>query len=195
MMEKDEFRRRMRSLFMPEDREVWRGDLHIRLIETYWIKANIANSIKPKHIVEIGVGGGYSAWALLVGCDGAAKSYMGYDAYNGPQATDLYRWAWQLLGNVRVPCHKIVRLNSQMQGAFPAGDFFHIDGDHGKRSVYRDMVLAYTALPVGGHILLDDYDFIKDVKIASDLFCAEREGRLFVRHYDSFRGDLLIRKL
>jgi cephalosporin hydroxylase len=41
----------------------------------------------------------------------------------------------------------------------PAYDIIYIDGDHGSATVLTDVILAFTALKVGGTLIFDDYQW------------------------------------
>jgi predicted O-methyltransferase YrrM len=107
----------------------------------YKLKWAIANVIKPKRILEIGVRFGYSAMAFLNASPTA--EYVGIDAnlpeYGGE--IGALDWAKAQLQHEKV---LLVEENSQDLTEFPGGiyDLIHVDGQQDGDGFYRDMQKA-----------------------------------------------------
>jgi hypothetical protein len=66
-------------------------------------------------------------------------------------------------------------------------DFIYIDGDHAADAVYKDALLSFKALKVGGIMAFDDYHWEHDSKnpklepkMGIDKFIQEHSGKIFV---------------
>ena len=152
-------------------------------------------------IVEIGVRYGYSAYSFLRANPSA--SFVGIDVINGGhggamEGIDTFTYVSKMLGK-NFPNAKIelIHQNSQkmteIQGAY---DFCHIDGNHRKVCCIHDMSICFSAIDSGGVILVDDYKYIKSVKLAVDEFIEDRASEISnVDIRDSgFRGNAIIVK-
>jgi hypothetical protein len=163
-------------------------------VEGYRIKAKIAAFVAPQHVVELGVRAGYSAWAIMTACH---ATYIGYDAYNGQHGGGTMRdrfkeWAEYILSSLSIQ-HTIIVQNTQHMKDLPSAEFYHIDADHTKSGVIHDIDLCFSAAPVGACILIDDYDFIPDVRSGIDLWRSTHTNS-FAAYVHTYRGDIIIIK-
>lgn len=166
-------------------------------INYYRIKYSIVSALQPSVIVEIGVRAGYSAWAFMQACPKAV--YVGFDASNGKhggQGPKSYMpWARKLLTELGVDFRLYDGFDTQKVDSLPeTGDFYHVDGDHSRAGCWHDMTMCFEALPSGGHLLVDDYSYLKSVSAAVDAWLANNKDRVFVVYIESLRGEVLIRK-
>jgi hypothetical protein len=153
----------------------------------YQVKHDVARLLKPRTICEIGVRAGYSAFAFLAAAPDA--KYLGIDAdipvHGGQPGFFDYARRSVITGNVRFQ-----RCNSQRLAALPGRfDLVHVDGDHSYTGALHDIDLACRA---GKHVLVDDYDFLDDVRRACDDFLATRPELTSEYFDDGLRGNLLI---
>lgn len=159
----------------------------------YRTKYDICKEFAPKRILEIGVRAGYSAFAFLSACRDA--SYVGIDAENGTHGGRGGPWMWwakQLLKDFDA---KFIKANSQDLSELPDApyDFIHVDGDHTTAGAIHDMVISFAALSPGGIMLVDDYDYLKEVRKAVDKFRADNPN-IHTEYRKSLRGEILFRK-
>lgn len=177
--------------------------------EYYKIKHDIVKECNPKVIIEIGVRAGYSAWAFLQACPKA--KYYGFDADNkthGGQGPKSYiPWAKEILKNYDATITS--PFDTQIADVLPVGgDFYHIDGDHTTDGVMHDLSICCLGLQDNGHMLVDDYDYIKDVKTGVDRWLTSpvsprnKKGafdpssvRIKHEYRKSLRGEILITKI
>lgn len=167
---------------------------------------------KEPIIVEIGVRAGYSAWTFMNACPNA--TYIGFDANNGThggqggQDKSFMAWAHHILAPFQSQFGadiSIVELDTQTVDTLKLNgetledivDFFHVDGDHTEAGVYNDLDLAYLAVKKKGKglILVDDYDYIEEVKIGVDNWLADRKDYIKWEYRKSLRGEILIWRL
>lgn len=161
----------------------------------YRAKAQVAAWIQPERVVEIGVRAGYSALAFHMGhpfrryygLDLDAGTWGGEKGFVAHAETSL-----QALPNVRVVIQKA---DSQTLGFLPKAaknaDLFHVDGDHSYAGAMHDIILA---LGSGAHwILVDDYDYIRDVQLAADRLVEHLQLTAYHVGDGGYRGNLLIR--
>lgn len=134
---------------------------------------------EPKSIFEIGVRGGYSAYALIIGS--GAKSYIGCDVddrkhYGGP-------WLWWA-EKVLKELHKthgvdweLLFKDSQAMTELPGTfDLIHVDGDHTFEGCLHDMELCWPAVNPGGVMVVDDSTYLPGPIRAVHDFTAKVEG-------------------
>ena len=159
----------------------------------YEIKQDIVKSCNPQIICEIGVRAGYSACAFMDACPDAF--YFGFDADMGTHGGELgfTDWARKLLAGR--PAKIWCPFDSQKVSKLPVrADFYHIDGDHTTMGCYHDMHIIFDDMLSGSYILVDDYDFLAEVRQAVDMFI-EDYGQGFTWDYiKSQRGEILIKK-
>lgn len=154
----------------------------------YKVKYDIAKRFNPKTILEIGVRAGYSAYSFLSACPTAR--YTGIDAENKTHGGQGGPWMWYAQELLEKFDAKFKQADSQkldkIDGTY---DFIHIDGDHTTAGLLHDLEICWPAMNNGGVILVDDYDYIKDVAKGCDIW-AKKPGvkREYVK---SLRGEIL----
>jgi predicted O-methyltransferase YrrM len=166
----------------------------------YVTKYKLARRFGPKKIGEIGVRLGYSAHAFLSG-SGFSVPYSGFDVVGGEHGgTNIagLEYANSILkrdfprSNI-----SLTKVDTQSINEFPESgfDFFHVDGDHTTAGALHDMRMVWGIIKSHGIMLVDDYDYIADVKNAIDEFLKEKSGDILYKEYvKSFRGEILIIK-
>lgn len=159
----------------------------------YRTKYDICKEVSPKSILEIGVRAGYSAISFLSACPDA--SYVGVDAENGTHGGKGGPWMWWAQKILRDFNVQFVKADSQTLSELPGGpyDLIHVDGDHTTAGALHDMNIALNSLASGGIMLVDDYDYIKEVRKAVDKFHIAHPELSF-EYRKSLRGDVLFRK-
>ena len=161
----------------------------------YKIKYDICRRVKPKVIAEIGVRAGYSGWTFLQAAPDA--KYYGFDANNGThggqggQTGVFKKWALNILSEydaqyTEVDTQKVTSLECSDV------DLFHVDGDHTYLGVQNDLDLAYECLADNGFILVDDIDYIPEVK--RGVVAWLKQNDLKAEYIKSLRGEYLIKK-
>jgi hypothetical protein len=160
-------------------------------------KYEIAKRIQPKVIVEIGVRLGYSAHAFLSAVPDAV--YHGLDVWGGEHggtnvagADYVQSMLERHFREAEVVLHTC-DTQTMVWPILPFPDLFHVDGDHTTEGALRDLQNAYELIAPGKAILVDDYDFIPDVKIAVEKF-KTMVNLQYSEHIPSFRGDVLLIK-
>jgi hypothetical protein len=157
----------------------------------YFQKFNVSRGAKPEVIAEIGVRGGYSALALLLGTPTAR--YIGFEAdagnYGGVQGMTERAIPRVLSGFA----HEVRYVDTQTLIAIDdAVDLFHVDGDHSYDGAMHDIELAWGC---SKYVLVDDYDFIKPVQAATDHFIVTHRlvyPMVQLLSDGGFRGSLLM---
>jgi len=186
------------SVVCPKDKAV--GEERFRMYRRYYaVKYSIAKMCQPTSVIEIGVRAGYSAWAFMMACRPGVP-YYGFDAENGTHGGRGGPWTWwarKLLEGMDVPHRIYAPFNTQEVDRLPEkADFYHVDGDHTERGVYHDLEICFGDLPIGGHILIDDYDYseAKDVRIGVNRWLKAYDGFIHWRYLPSLRGEILIQR-
>ena len=167
-----------------------------KFYEYYKTKFKICLQCNPKRICEIGVRWGYSAFSFLWA--NPAAEYTGLDiiagTHGGVNNTDTFDYVEQKLKQYFPQAKvRLIHVNTQ-QLEFIDGpyDFIHIDGDHSIKGAYHDIRLAFSSIEKGGHLLIDDYDYIAGVHNAAERFIHQYDSVIHAQLFDSLRGDLLI---
>jgi hypothetical protein len=166
-------------------------------------KYNIAKSIGPKVIVEIGVRAGYSAWAFLQANPEA--TYYGLTINTGAGGSGgggCKPWSYEAEKMLLARGYDIKiqhDFNSQKHDELPVtGDFYHVDADHTARGAYHDIDLCFKSAKAGAYILVDDYNpgLGNGVKSGTDKWVEEHKNLVETKHFpDTANGDLLIKIL
>ena len=155
----------------------------------YRNKYSVAKRLKPKRIGEIGVRAGYSAFAFLSACPKA--EFVGLDnnsnAHGGVKGLFL-DLAPKILEGFNID---LVIFDSQRNDVLHGGtyDFMHIDGDHSYKGCLHDLEMCHIAVE---WILVDDYDFLQDVRRAVDDFLEAHPDYTGEYIKDNHRGNMLI---
>lgn len=161
----------------------------------YRVKYNLAHEHNPAVIVEIGVRAGYSAWAFLSACPKA--KYHGFDAENGSHGGQGGPWTWwaeKILKERNFEFQIHADFDTQGVGSMPiAADFYHIDGDHTSAGVAHDLDICWQAANGGAVLVVDDYDYIPEVKKGVDKWLSLTPMAKW-RYLPSLRGEIIIRK-
>jgi Methyltransferase domain len=161
------------------------------VIEYYRIKRGVAAFTQPKSICEIGVRAGYSAAAFLQAVPTAR--FVGFDLDEGSEGGIAGFSAFARITLSQYHDAKLVIADSQKFITLPEGpyDLVHIDGDHTTFGALHDIETAIYSR--SKWILVDDYDFIKDVRVATNEVI--RSLRVTEAYYipDGHRGNVLIR--
>jgi len=159
----------------------------------YRIKYDIAKDLNPKRILEIGVRAGYSAISFLSAAPEA--EYVGLDAENGTHGGGGGPWMWwakELLYSYNatfIECDT-QEIQSVDKGKF---DLIHIDGDHTTEGALHDMEICWSSVNTNGIMLVDDYDYIKDVNRAVKHF-QKNHPKVQWEYKKSLRGEILFLK-
>jgi len=166
--------------------------------EYYREKFRICRLCGPASIAEIGVRWGYSAFAFLCAAPGA--SYTGFDLIGGGHggvADDTFPRVAELLeqnfpGSKIDLIHADTRTLESLGGSF---DFIHVDGNHSIMAVAHDLKIAFESLSPGGVLLVDDYDYIGGVKVATNGFVLGKRDKIEQFYtVESLRGEMVIRR-
>lgn len=143
-----------------------------------WYRA-IGCATAPRLILELGVRYGYSAVALITGCNwaGVRPTYVGVDGHI--DGVDSNSYALGYLNtmdcnsavlqadtrNVADVCAKIGQLELGLY------DLVHVDADHSPEGIINEIRIAKNFVKPDGVILIDDLD-TPHVRRAADEFCA-----------------------
>jgi hypothetical protein len=157
-------------------------------------KREVAKVLKPKIIVEIGIGVGIGALAMM---DGSPQSsYFGIDNDEAdfpvsPQIKPTqFVSGWM---DAKSYIFQIVTNDSQAMDKIPFCDLVHVDGDHRRESARHDVVLAWQS--EAKWILCDD---ARDAEVVSGIFEALaldlKRGSVDWAYFgDTWTGSILIR--
>ena len=163
-------------------------------------KYEISVRFRPSVIAEIGVRLGYSAHAFLSGA-GENPSYFGYDVCGGGfGGTSIAGFDFvdkMLKRNFPSLAPSLMKVDTQTISAFAISgvDLFHVNGNHSYDGALHDMRISWSTIKSGGVMLVDDYDFIMEVKMAVDQFIRERAADIQHHEYlKTYRGDVIIIK-
>ena len=174
------------SMWWKGEKKVFPSNPDVRYY--YQKKFEAALKCNPTMIAEIGVRAGYSAFSFLSACPRA--EFIGIDndgnehgGVEGLYTTLAPKILSRFNSNLRIE-------DTQKLNAFPVDvDFLHIDGDHSYKGCAHDLDISKDHTE---WILVDDYDFIKEVREATEEFL--RKNPSYEREYidDHFRGSILI---
>ena len=158
-------------------------------------KRRVAEVLQPKVIVEIGIGCGIGALAMM---DGAPISteYIGIDNDEAdfpvtPKIRPSGFVAAQL--SARGYRHRIIVADSRMLTSLPRADLVHVDGDHSREAARHDTCLAWES--GAAWILIDDS---RDATVCAGVFDAlsadlHRGSVEWAYFGDTWTGSILIR--
>ena len=162
--------------------------------EYYYCKYFYAETVcKAKHILEIGVRLGYSAYSFL--SNKYCETYTGIDIQkplDGGMEFKTFDWVkekvFSKFPNVKT---ELIEGNTQID-AWPSKkyDLIHIDGDHSTAGALHDCKEAWDILLPGGLMIVDDYTFIPEVTQAVEEFLHLKNMPRIIGY--SKRGDCLI---
>lgn len=163
--------------------------------EYYRVKYAVAECVKPRSILEIGVRAGYSAAAFLQA--GHTTHFTGLDLNAGTWGgvKDYQAHAQKALAKYEGVTVDLQFGDSQQLDRLPGGpyDLVHVDGDHSRAGAMHDVTLA---LDSGAKwVLVDDYDFIPPVAYGTNAAIRGRHVRAWHVWDGGYRGNLLIENL
>lgn len=157
----------------------------------FYEKFNIAALYNPKSLLEIGVRGGYSAFAMVSACPDC--SYLGIDNNSNLHGGTVgyYEKALAMMkkyfpyNDIKVEIH-----DSQKLESLPPCDMLHVDGDHSYKGCMHDISIG---LPTSKVIVVDDYDYVSEVRNACDDFKKQHPDLNCYEWSDGgFRGNFII---
>lgn len=153
----------------------------------YRKKFDVAKAINPKSIFEIGVRAGYSAFSFLSAAPEA--EYTGLDLNQGTDGgvVDYYKHAEKILDKFNATIN--IGNSQKLKKLDKVYDLIHIDGDHSFYGCLRDIELC---VKYGRNILVDDYDYIDNVKRACEEFKINNPQYGYTYIPDGYHGNLLI---
>ena len=164
---------------------VWNGNCY----EWYYAVAKV---VRPKSFLEIGVRYGSSFLPTLLGGD-ELEYALGWDLETYGVTT---KTATENIGRYYTgKCQwEILRVDSQAQTELPRHfDLVSIDGCHEFEGALHDLRLAMNQ---SSYVFLDDYDFIPEVRAATDRFLEQHKERIDWNEYvPTYRGSQLIKFL
>lgn len=153
----------------------------------------IGKHYKPDEILEIGVRFGYSLAALLRGSGNCVYAQgwdiESYESKSNQHAREITR------SLVRSSAVEILNQDSQSLNQINTRFYLiHIDGDHSYYGKVHDLMLAWMS---GAKVIVvDDYDFLKLVREATDYFLKLIDPKKFRTAYlKSYRGTLVIERV
>jgi hypothetical protein len=157
-------------------------------------KREVARVIKPKVIVEIGIGVGIGALAMM---DGAPKAiYEGIDSDEADFPVTPRTKPSEFVGAALAAKgykHRIHIANSREVEYLPKADLVHVDGDHSREAARSDVRLAWRS--GAAWILCDD---ARDTSVVNGIFDAlsidlNRGSADWAYFPDTWTGSILIR--
>ena len=187
----DEVKRIFEGIDVPEE-DIQECGFDKKCFEVYNC---IGRMFTPKTVLEIGTRRGYSLVGLCKGnksietvlsCDD--ESYI--ESSQGVACTNLKKSGYSgEMSFYRMSSHSEEFKNSLKGQKY---DYIHIDGDHDKPGVILDLELCLKHLEKGGLMVVDDYNYIIDVKEATDEFVKQHNLGIVV--IDSYRGTALVQR-
>lgn len=167
-----------------------------RLNLVYSFYRDVARLQKPDKFLEIGVGNGYSSYAVLSGCDKLPSLVTWIDFCEGKIVPDSYHS--YALGLIRGAFP--VNLDDRFLNSHEVQDFDHmydlisIDGDHTHGGCLQDLRLAGKSLTKHGHIICHD-SLDRPVMEAIDQFCLESCGEFTqISFYGLYQGCTIVHR-
>jgi hypothetical protein len=161
---------------------VWSGNC----FEWYYA---ISKVLKPKNFLEIGVRFGFSFLPTLLGND-KLEYALGWDLETyGNNAIANENISKYYNGNCK---WEILHIDSQQQTELPTFfDLVSIDGCHDYECKIHDLEIA---MKQSKYVILDDYDYIPDVRMATNSFLIKYKDNIEWNEYiPTFRGSQLIK--
>ena len=149
----------------------------------------ISKVLQPKSYLEIGVRFGFSFLPTLLGSE-KLEYALGWDLETyGNNTIAINNLNKYYKGNCK---WEILHINSQEQDKLPQFfDLINIDGCHDRNCKIHDLKLAMNQ---SKYVILDDYDYIPQVREATDFFLKEYRYRIDWNEYlPTFRGTQLIK--
>lgn len=152
----------------------------------------VAKYFQPVSILEIGVRRGYSLLSMIKGAADNVKFVRGWDIESVEPGSNAIA-----IKNIkeRIDTAKIDfaidNVNSRRFDKIPVFfDLIHIDGDQSLEGIEHDLNISLGMCNV---VIIDDYDYIPNVRKATDAFIAIHKPIIQALTYiPSFRGMLVI---
>jgi predicted O-methyltransferase YrrM len=153
----------------------------------------MVGSVRPRHVIEIGVNEGRTAKAIL-------DNVLGIERYTGIDVPPYYvpskavqRYEVPISPAALVKNDARFHLEVRQRGSLdltptdlsPADAIF-IDGDHGREAVEHDSALARAIIRPGGIIIWHDYHSLGTVDVAAVLDEQQAAGRPLVHVKDTW---------
>ena len=184
----------IREFVKPDDPEKTNiEDEYVRV--SYRIKSSVSDMVKPRRILEIGTGAGYTAFSMLSPMP--RSCYVGVD--KDDSADGLFHYARTALPTFFPRADlRFIQADTQKDASawLPAllqegpFDLVFIDGDRSRLGVQNDLKLAYWAVRSGGFVLIEDYDHLPAVRYAVlDFLFTTAMPHIYCC---TWRGDMLI---
>lgn len=152
-------------------------------VEVYRFKHDLARSLGPKTILEVGVRYGYSAIAFLQGCPDA--TYLGIDTDDGTWGGTIGALDWARTILVGKKAEIVVGDATDEKWWHERHDLVHLDGPQDEVSWDRLIALA---LPRARFILLDGTELTQANREA-----AQKWDHLTLSRTDDGYGQVLLR--
>lgn len=166
-----------------------------RLSNQEWMRMraaqhNLAIRAMPDSILEVGVRCGYSAYCFLTARPNAR--YIGLDAENGQHGGAGGPWMWwaeKLLAEYSTDLRVV---DTQKLTEWTDGDFdlVHIDADHTSKGALHDLRLFWPH--TRKVLLLDDFDYIPEVRQAGEKFIREIGDEARSEQWQHLHGALIL---
>jgi hypothetical protein len=157
-------------------------------------KREVAKVLKPKIIVEIGVGIGIAALAMMDGSPQSSYFGIDNDEYVFPVSPAIIptQFVSGWMDAKSYPFHIVVNDSQQME-KIPFCDLVHVDGDHRREAARNDVGLAWRS--EAKWILCDD---ARDAEVVAGIFEALaldlKRGSVDWAYFgDTWTGSILIR--
>lgn len=161
---------------------VWSGNC----FEWYWALGKV---LRPASFLEIGVRFGFSFLPTIQSTD-SVKYALGWDLETyGNNTIAVENIGKYYTGGAK---WEIVHIDSQEQVELPIPfDLISIDGCHDYSCKIHDLTLAINHCK---YVILDDYDYIPEVRKATDDFLRDHASAVEWNEYlPTFRGSQLIK--
>lgn len=157
--------------------------------------------INVRKAAEIGVRGGNGARDMKMVWPNAF--YHGFDAENGQAgggppvlttyARSLLRRFWGDSSAISAPVDtQTIPSGNSLPGS--PYDVIHVDGNHSQQGVQHDLDIALASLAPGGAIVVDDIDYIPDVKAGAEAWVRAHAAKVTCQYVKTLRGDFVIRR-
>lgn len=150
------------------------------------LKYAVALILEPRVIIEIGVGAGIAAHAMLVAAPEA--SYLGIDD-GSKQREDRYPYLAGVDDLLAPFEHWIIERSSQNMTDLPRADLVHVDGDHTYKGAFHDCMLAWRS--GAPWILVDDTRDPEIMRALTDSILGKHAVD-WASFEDSWTGSILI---
>lgn len=149
----------------------------------------VSKILKPKNLVEIGIGAGNSAMAFALG--NPEVHYFGIDdrSKETDEKIGYTKYLQEQLTKMKVEQNYLF-IDSMLLKKVPVDniDLFHVDGAHDYEHAKNDIEIAFNSS--ARHILVDDSHDWNVVKAAFEV-ASQHRGVVFNFFEDTFTGNIL----